>query len=184
MTEKILLLLADGFEEIEALAPADIWRRLGFEVTIAAITGDRAKGSHGITVIADCNFKTVELSSFDAIFLPGGMPGSLNLKENDDVIDAVRKFNAEGKVVSAICAAPMALAKAGILKGKKVTAYPGTEKNFEGTTAYTGNRTETDGNIITAKGAGTAFEFAAEVAQALGRKKETGELFKGMFIKA
>lgn len=183
MTKKILMLLAAGFEEIEALAPVDIWRRLGFEVIIAAINGDKADGAHGITVIADCKLSSVDLSSFDAVFLPGGMPGSLNLKESDAVMDAVKKINSAGKVVSAICAAPMALARAGVLNGKKVTAYPGTEKHFDSTTICTGNRTEVDGNIITAKGAGTAFEFAAKVAEALGKKKEAEELFNGMFIK-
>lgn len=182
MARKIAIILAEGFEEIEALAPADVLRRLGFEVILVGLVSDKVKGSHGITVSADCLLSSVKITEADLLMLPGGMPGSVNLRNSNELIGLLKDASNAGKFIAAICAAPIALGRAGLIKGKKVTAYPGFEDKLEGAT-YTGGRIERDGNIITAKGAGVSFEFAAEIAAALGKSKETEELYRGMFVK-
>lgn len=181
MSESIVIALAEGFEETEAIAPADVLKRLGFEVILAGVERERVRGAHGIIVTADCEFKVLKPGNARVIMLPGGMPGSVNLRDNDLVIDFVGKMFDAGKVVAAICAAPIALAKAGVTTGKKITAYPGFEDQLEGA-VYTGARVERDGNIITAKGPGTAFEFAAEIAKALGKADAVAECLESMFV--
>jgi 4-methyl-5(b-hydroxyethyl)-thiazole monophosphate biosynthesis len=178
---KILVLLAEGFEEIEALLPVDFWRRLGFEVHTASINNQpEIKGAHGITVKADR--KLVEMDEeYDALFLPGGMPGSANLRDDKSVITLIQRFHNTKKLVSAICAAPIALDKAGILKSKKHTAHPSVKDTFICST-YTGTRVERDENIITGKGPGAAAEFAREVARYLGAVYEAYKLYSDMLF--
>ena len=106
---KILEILASGFEEIEAVAPADIWRRLGFDVTLAGLDDMQITGAHGITLECDALLDEVAALDFDAVFLPGGMPGSTNLRDSVVVQEIVKSMASAGKVVSAICAAPMVL---------------------------------------------------------------------------
>ncbi|HBM17509.1 MAG TPA: DJ-1 family protein [Lentisphaeria bacterium] len=176
---KILVLLADGFEEVEAILPVDFWRRLGMEVHTASIDNkDEVKGSHNIVVKADRKLENTDLE-YDAIFLPGGMPGSAKLRDNKLVIELIMRCYNTGKLVSAICAAPIALYKAGILKGKKHTAHPSVKEIFIDS-VYTGSRVEISDNIITAKGPGAAAEFALEVARYLGLEKEAEKLYRDM----
>ena len=165
---KILEILASGFEEIEAVAPADIWRRLGFEVTLAGLDDMQITGAHGITLECDALLDEVAALDFDAVFLPGGMPGSTNLRDSVVVQEIVKSMASAGKVVSAICAAPMVLSQCGVLKGRKFTMYPGmTEFLASGDVPQTASALR-DGNIVTGKGPGAAFDFAVEVASALG----------------
>ena len=180
MKKNIVILLADGFEEIEALAPADVLRRLGFQVVLAAIGGSPAAvGAHGIKVTADARLADLPQDAFDAVILPGGMPGSRNLRDSEAVLALVRSMDASGKVVAAICAAPIALARAGVLNGKKYTMYPGFEAEMPA--APTGNLVERDGNLITGKGPGAAFAFASAIAGAFGVDAR-GLLRDGMFV--
>lgn len=178
--KKILFILAEGFEEIEALLPVDFLRRLNFEITLAAISKKEVTGSHGITIIADKLLKEVSFD-FDALALPGGMPGSANLRDDPSLIDIIKRFYKENKLLAAICAAPIALYKADILQGKKHTAHPLVKNTFRNST-YTGNRIEIDSNIITAKGPGVAAEFALSIAKYLGKGTEGQKLYNEMFF--
>ncbi len=182
MRKRILEILADGFEETEAIVPADFLRRLGCELVIAGMTSQKVKSSHSIVVEADTLLSSVNPSDFDALFLPGGMPGSKNLRENEKVLETVRKMYGEGKIISAICAAPTALGRAGILDGKRITCYPGSEQMIENV-VYTAAMSERDGNIVTGKGPGASFAFAYELASALGMKAEADKLISVMFVR-
>ena len=154
----IYVFLADGFEEAEALVTVDILRRAGYKVTTVGIDKKEITGAHGIRVTAD--IKTGEYAPIDleGVVLPGGMPGTLNLGANKTVCEAAKNAYIRDKVVAAICAAPSVLGKLGLLKGKAATCYPGFEAELTGA-RYVNAPTVTDGNIITAKGAGAVFEF-------------------------
>lgn len=178
---KILVILAKGFEETEAILPVDFLRRLNFEVDLASTENSReVTGSHGIRIGVDLTLAEA-CGTYDAIMLPGGMPGSAKLRDNNLVIKMIKKFYNEGKLVSAICAAPIALYKAGILDGKKHTAHPSVKDTFINS-IYTGSRIEICGNIITAKGPGAAADFAREIAKHFGLNKEAEELYNDMMF--
>jgi len=180
--KKILMMLAEGFEEMEAVVPADILRRLGFELSLVGLTDEFVISARGITLQADCILESAEFHTADAIVLPGGLPGATNLRSCPLLIDELKKAFSSGRVTAAICAAPIVLARAGLTAGKKVTGYPGTEKMEPGL-VYTGNLVEVDGTVITGKGPGAAFGFAAAIAVALGTKQEEIDtLFSRMFV--
>ncbi len=181
MAAKIVMLLAEGFEEAEVVIPADVLRRLEFDLTIAGVASKSVTGSHNMRLEADTTLDRADMDKADALILPGGMPGSKNLLEDERVVSLARRMFESGRLVAAICAAPIVLGKAGILKGKKATCYPGFEAQLFGAD-YTGARTERDGNIITGKGPGASFECAARVAEALGAGDRVGGLFAKMFV--
>lgn len=165
--------LADGFEEVEALAPVDVMRRAKLDVKTVGVTGDEVTGSHNITVKADIALRDVRLDDIEGVILPGGMPGTLNLEKSQGVIDAVRYAYENGKIIAAICAAPSIFGHLGYLEGRKATCFPSFETELNGA-EYTAAHTEVDGNVITAKGAGCAVEFGhAIVSMALS--KETAD---------
>ena len=180
MAKKIVVLLADGFEETEAIVPADVWRRVGFEVVLVGVDSLKVRGGHDIYVEAECLLSEVKVDQIDCLFLPGGIPGATNLKSNADVLSLIRSVNSTG-IVSALCAAPIALAEAGIIANKSITCYPGFEDQL-GKIKYTGSLTEVDGNIITGKGPGAVFEFAKQVAIALNKESEVIKILKGMIV--
>lgn len=158
----IAILLADGFEEIEALTPLDLLRRVGLDVKTVGITSKIAVGSHGIPVVTDLLPDEVDLSSVTMAIFPGGMPGSLNLDAStftDKIIEAVSN---NGGRLAAICAAPLVLGRRGLLNGKRATCYPGFENELIGAVA-TGEGVVTDGNITTARGMGVSLAFAKEL---------------------
>ena len=162
----IYLFLANGFEEIEALAPLDLLRRAGLEVTTVGIGGDRIVGSHGITVEADIPEGLFADAAPDMIILPGGMPGSRHLDESRTVDAALKAAARRGAYIAAICAAPMVLGHRGLLEGKRAICFPGFEKELEGATIAT-ERVVRDGNVITAAGMGVAIEFGLALVAAL-----------------
>ncbi|MCI2113450.1 DJ-1 family glyoxalase III [Ruminococcus sp.] len=165
--------LADGFEETEALATLDVMRRAKLEVLTVGVTGDMVTGSHKVTVKSDITPDKVDFDNIEGVVLPGGMPGTLNLEKAECVINAVKYCYDNDKLVAAICAAPSILGHLGMLKGRKATCFPGFETELEGA-QYTASHTETDGKVITAKGAGCAVEFGhAIVSSALS--KETAD---------
>ncbi|MCK5843642.1 MAG: DJ-1/PfpI family protein, partial [Victivallales bacterium] len=123
MSKTVAVLLADGFEEIEAITPIDILRRLEFNVIIAGLSDD-VSGAHGIKIDVDKSLDDLSAKNLDAVLLPGGLPGSTHLRDDERVIRLVREMAEAGKIVSAICAAPIVLAKAGLMKGKTCTGYP------------------------------------------------------------
>ena len=168
--KKAIVLLANGFEEIEALATIDILRRLDIEVTTLSIGDIQVAGAHGVTILADALLNNTEATTADILILPGGAPGSWNLRDSAEVISLIRNYHSAGKWIAALCAAPIALAKAGVLEGIAVTAYPAAPVTDELTMArYTGNLVEQDGRIITGKGPGAAIEFAFRIAAALDK---------------
>lgn len=183
---KILVLLADGFEEIEALGTADILRRMGAEVVLASMKKATVSGSHNITVTADELFDNINKAEFAAVVLPGGLPGSLNLYNDDRVIDILHEFAAENKVTAAICAAPMVLDKAGLLENRKFTMYPAEDlyKYLRDNKRPQSDMFVADGKVITGKGPGATAYFAAAVAGALDIPQETiKNVLGGMFVK-
>jgi protein deglycase len=161
----ILVQLADGFEEMEALIPVDVWRRAGFTVKMVAISNQLTiTGSHQIRVMADQLFEETNYQQADMIFLPGGMPGASNLDAHDGLRNQLINFHQQGKTLGAICAAPLVLGHNQILQHKKATCFPGFEKELYGA-EITGAPVEVDGKVITGKGAGVALEFALEVVK-------------------
>ena len=136
---KVYEFLANGFEEIEGLAPVDILRRGGVDIKTVSITGSEwVETSHGVTLKADLRFEDVkDFGDADMLLLPGGMPGSTHLNEHEGVRQALIAHHKAGKRIGAICAAPMVLASTGILNGKKATCYPGFEQYFASDTEYT-----------------------------------------------
>ena len=163
----IYVFLADGFEEVEALAPIDILRRAGQDVRTVGVTGSTVRGSHGIPVVCDTTIDAVALSDKpEAVILPGGMPGTTNLEANAAVCGIVRDAFADGRLLCAICAAPSVPGHLGLLKGRRATCVPGFEQALLGAEA-TGESVCRDGGLITAKGAGVALEFGFAIVQAL-----------------
>jgi 4-methyl-5(b-hydroxyethyl)-thiazole monophosphate biosynthesis len=181
MAKTAVVILADGFEEVEAIAPVDVLRRSGVRVTIAGVGGSRIKSSRGIGVEAEKPVEDItELP--DAVILPGGLPGASNLARSAGVGEFIKKMNAAGKIVAAICAAPaVVLAPLDVLDGKKATCYPGCETDFSKKTVYVKDRVVTDGNIITSQGPGTALEFALTIAARLAGK-EMADTVRGKML--
>lgn len=158
--KRAVMLFAEGFETVEALMVVDILRRAKVEVTMASITEEeQVRSSHGVLVAMDAVLGEVELLSYDAIILPGGMPGTTNLGESNAVKKAVLAMHEAGKIVSAICAAPGVLGGYGLLEGKKACSYPSHECNLKGAQVVR-TPVAVDGNIVTSRGLGTAMEFA------------------------
>ena len=156
--------LANGFEEIEGLAPVDILRRGGVEVKTVSVTGSEfVETSHGVTVKADMLFEDGDFSDADLLMLPGGMPGSKNLNEHAGVRQALKRQYDRGGRVAAICAAPTVLASIGILDGKRATCSPGWEKHFHASTIYTGALWEEDGTITTGEGPAATLPYAYHI---------------------
>lgn len=177
---KVYEFLANGFEEVEALAPLDILRRGGQDVVTVSINEDNLVcGAHGVTVVADANISDVDVSDADLLVLPGGMPGAKNLLECSTVCEALVRQHSEGKLVAAICAAPMVLGLNGILEGKKATCYPGFESNLNGAT-YTAELVTEDGNIITGRGPGAAMEFGYTLLSRFVDKEVVDGMREGM----
>ena len=172
----IAVLLADGFEEIEALTPVDVLRRAGLDVKTVGITNKIAVGSHGIPVICDLTPDEVALDSVTLAIFPGGMPGALNLDSSpftDEIISAVTK---NGGRLAAICASPLVLGRRGLLEGKRAVCYPGFEDELVGATVPTDSSVVTDGSITTAKGMGVSLKFALELVSLLSTKEKADSI--------
>ena len=158
----IYLFLANGFEEIEALCPLDLLRRAGLEVTTVGIGSRSVRGAHGITVEADMADGDYSDPSPTMIFLPGGMPGTLNLAASPVVLDAIRVAVSRDAYIAAICAAPSILGDLGLLKGREATCYPGFEDRLHGA-ILSDKRLVLDGRIMTARGMGVALEMGLSI---------------------
>ena len=160
---KIYVFLADGFEEIEALAPVDILRRGQQEVITLSVTGALwVESSHGITIKADLLFEEASLDDADMLLLPGGMPGSRNLNMHEGVRQALIAHDGRGGLIGAICAAPMVLGSVGLLEGRRATCSPGFEVYLTGA-EYTGDLFTVDGNIITGEGPAATLPYAYHI---------------------
>jgi len=166
--KRVLVPLAEGFEELEAVTIIDMLRRAGIEVIVAALTNNPVTGAHGIALSADRTLDAVAGQDFDLIALPGGMPGAANLMDDARVDSIVRRLHDGGRHVAAICAAPMVLAAAGVLEGRRATSFPGFLDRTANLTLVD-EPVVVDGRVITSRGPGTALDFALElVTQLLG----------------
>ncbi len=163
---KVALLLAEGFEELEALTPVDILRRAGIEIDIIAIDAKEVSGAHAIKVIADKTKDEVNPADYGAVIFPGGMPGAVNLDASDFSDKMISAVLANGGRLAAICAAPLVLGRRGLLEGKKATCFPGFENELRGA-IITSCDVVTDGNITTASGMPAAYSFALELQSLL-----------------
>ena len=179
----VLVILAEGFEEIEAVTPIDVLRRAGAEVTVAGLSDGPVRGSRGVLVVPDKSLNAVLSDEFDLVVLPGGMPGATNLRA-DDRVGAIlaRTLEADG-TVGAICAAPaVVLDSLGLLRGRRATCHPAlADEMKEG--ALTNERVTVDGRIVTSKGPGTAMEFALALVAALYGEKKACEVNEPMFAR-
>ena len=181
---KVLIFLAEGHEEIEALTVVDLLRRADIEIEMVSITGNKkVPGSHGITTVCDMFIENVNFESADMLVLPGGMPGTLNLGLFEPLMDQIHGFNASKKGLAAICAAPTVFGKAGLLEGRKATCYPGMEKNLVGANVSEDEVCH-DGHIITSRGLGTAIPFALEVVKTFKGEDAANQLAKSIVYKA
>jgi 4-methyl-5(b-hydroxyethyl)-thiazole monophosphate biosynthesis len=175
----VYVFLADGFEEMEAVAPIDILRRLKIEVTTVGVTGEYVTGSHGITVKADTVIDDENFDDVSAVVLPGGMPGTLNLGNNEKLCALLKKCAEEKILISALCAAPSVLGKLSILKGREFTCYPSFEEGADG--IYKNEPlviSENDGTVITAWGPGAAYKFGFALAEYILKDKNAVENLK------
>ncbi len=162
---KIYIFFADGFETVEALAPVDVMRRAGIEVVTVSIMGRKeVLSAQGVTVVADALFEECDFSQGDAFVLPGGGVGTDNLSAHEPLRALLKDVSAQGKLVAAICAAPMVLGRTGLLEGKKATCYPGCESDLFGA-EYTAAAVEVCGNIITGCGPGVSFDFGFAIVE-------------------
>ncbi len=180
MSAKALIVLADGFEDVEAVAAIDVLRRGGGEVVTASLSGRReVRSAHGVTMLADASFADAADEAYDAIVLPGGGEGTQNLKASAELAERLRKQKADGGLLCAICAAPTVLVEAGVLdEGQHVTCYPTCALDLDRPCA--GVPVVADGNVITGQAPGSAVLFALVVLQALTDEKNAAKVARGM----
>jgi len=183
--KRACVLLAEGFEEIEALTPVDYLRRGGVEVVVLGLGGLKVRGARGIEVVADAVLQDAVAAgwSFDAVVIPGGMPGARNLAESRAARDFILSHSKDGKIIAAICAAPaLVLHEAcGLLEGKRFTCYPGMERRVFGA-RHSEERVVVDGNLITSRAAGTAGEFAMALLGALAGKSQAETVAESVLL--
>lgn len=179
--KNVIVFLADGFEEIEAISIIDILRRAQVSVTSVSVSKEKnVKGAHNIIVEADKLFEEVDFANYDMLVLPGGMPGAKNLQEHEGVKEQLEAF-AKDKQIGAICAAPMVLGNMGLLKGKRATCYPGFEPELIEATV-TKEPVTIDGNIITGRGPAVAMQFSLQLVETLVGKAAHDEVSNDLLI--
>lgn len=171
----VYIILGTGFEEAEALIPCDLLRRAGVETKFAGIGGREITGGQGITICADCVAEETDLTSAQMIVLPGGLGGVASIRGSESTMEAVRTMYAQGKLIAAICAAPTILADLGITDGKNATCYPGLEGKM-GAAITSPEGAVTDGNVITGRAAGKAFDFGLALIAALKGSEAAKEI--------
>lgn len=161
----VLIPLAHGCEEIEAVTVIDILRRAGIEVITAGLTDGPVRASRGTVLVPDTTLDAALNHDYDMIVLPGGMPGSEHLQNDPRIIGLLQRMASAGKYVAAICAAPMALHAAGLLQGKHATSFPGVLDRLPGSHLYLNDAVVVDGKIVTSRGPGTAMDFALTLVE-------------------
>lgn len=173
---KVCVFFADGFEEIEGLTVVDLLRRADIEVTMVSIMDSKTiTGAHDIVIEADELFENIDFSGTDALVLPGGMPGTKYLGEHNGLLELIKDFNDNNKLIAAICAAPSVLGVNGILKNKRTTSYPGFEDKLEGG-ILSEEPVVMDQNIITSRGAGTSIDFTLKLIEVIKGKSLSEEI--------
>ena len=172
--------LAEGFEEIEALTIVDLLRRADIDTEMVSVTGHLpVTGAHGVKVVADILFEDAVYNNCEMIVLPGGLPGAENLYAHEGLREKIFSFHNNGKLLAAICAAPLVFGRNGLLEGKKATCYPGKEGELKGALLTEGD-VVSDGGIITSRGPATAMAFALALIEALKDKEAAGEIASGL----
>jgi 4-methyl-5(b-hydroxyethyl)-thiazole monophosphate biosynthesis len=172
---KVLVPLAQGCEEIEAVTVIDLLRRAGITVISAGLDALPVRASRGVMLLPDTTLEEVLSQDFDMIVLPGGQPGTNNLKADPRIINLLKRMSSQGKYVTAICAAPLVLATAGLLDGKQATSFPGTLDSYA-TVNQQNAAVVTDGKLITSRGPGTAIDFALTLIERLAGKAKRDEV--------
>ena len=176
--KKVGMMVANGYEEVEMLTVVDLLRRAGMTCDIISVTGEKElTSSHRVTVAADLLYEDADFDSYDALVIPGGMPGTTNLSKHEGVCEQLKKAYAGGKLIAAICAAPTVFGKLGLLEGKKAICYPGMEDQLTGADV-TYESAVRDGNIITSRGMGTAIDFGLEILAYYEGRGEAAALAK------
>lgn len=179
---KVAVILANGFEEIEAITSIDVLRRAGIEVVAAGLDGLEIQGANGVKLLADTTLDKLNLAELEMIVLPGGLPGANYLAASKELLAALKSLNEAGKKLAAICAAPLALEAAGVL-GQKWTSYPGFESRIrQGAKGYLGTNVAKDKNIITGKGPALSMEFALELVKELKGDSVYNEVKAGLLF--
>ena len=172
---KMLVPLAEGFEEIEAITIIDVCRRGGIDVTVAGVTEMNIKGGQGIEVAANCLLDSLDIDNFDMITLPGGLAGTLVLSESENVQSILKQMKEQGKYIGAICAAPLALHTADVLN-EEFTCYPSIENQIRIDGYHHDQSTIIDGKVMTSQGVGTAIDFALKIVRELQGESSFKEL--------
>lgn len=182
--KKIILFLADGFEEVEAFTTVDYLRRMDLKVSTVSISEDlKVKGAHDIVVLADKTISEIDsVEDYHAVVIPGGLPGATNLRDSKRVIELVQEMDRSKKLLAAICAGPIVFEKADVIKGKALTSYPGFEDQL-GSGAYKEDSVVKDGNMITSRGPALAVNFAIEIVDYLLGKEKAEELKEDILYK-
>ena len=180
--KNVLVALAPGFEEIETITVVDILRRAGAKVFLAGTVEGAIEGSRGVRIIADMALESAVSQNWDLLVLPGGQPGTDNLKKHSVVVELIQKLHEEHKLIAAICAAPLVLQSAGILKDNTITSHPSVEEKLNAIN-YSQERVVVDGNIITSRSPGTAMEFAMKLVELLFGKERMEVVNKGVLAK-
>ena len=174
--KRAVILFAEGYETVEALLVVDLLRRGGVEVTMASITEDEfVRSSHGVNVEMDAVLGEVDVLDYDAVILPGGMPGTNYLRDHEGLAELLKKQYEAGKWVAAICAAPSVFGGLGFLKDRKATSYPGCLDGIP-VGEYTEEPVAVDGNVVTSRGVGTAIAFALKLIEVLISKEKADEI--------
>ena len=182
MSKKAIVVLAEGFEEIEAVTCIDILRRAGIDVTVAGLEKTEVKGAHELLIRADKKLAEAGID-FDACVLPGGMPGAANLAASERLDHLIKTMHKQGKIIAAICASPaLVLGPSEILKNKSATCYPGMQDKFRPQTCYKEENVVIDGNIVTSRGPATALQFSLAIAEKLAGKETSEKIRKATLL--
>lgn len=180
--ERILVPLAEGFEEVEAVAIVDVLRRAGLDVTTAGLGEGEVTGSHGIALRPDAALGELELGRFTCVVLPGGMPGTRNLMADERVLALVRRLAREGRTTAAICAAPLVLRAAGVVGDRRITSHPSVRAELAPAAVVDAPRVVDSGPILTSQGPGTALEFALALVARFAGAEKAEELRRAMLV--
>ncbi|MEK6775592.1 MAG: DJ-1 family glyoxalase III [bacterium] len=178
---KVVLILADGFEEVEAVSIVDVLRRAGIEVVMAGLHAGPVTSARSVKVIPDNLVDAIRADDFDMLVLPGGQPGADNLNADGRVMALIRDFHKKGKLIGAICAAPYVLANAGVLEGKRATSYP-SYKHRLGAAFYEEKAVVEDGDVLTSRGPGTALCFGLAIVVRLAGKDKADQIRESMLV--
>ncbi len=179
---KVLIPIANGCEEMEAVIMIDTLRRAEYDVTVAGLTAGTIEASRGVKLVPDTTWDQVNPADYDVLILPGGFGGTEALSGHEGVLQALRDFNEQGKWVGSICAAALVLHAAGILDGHRFTCYPGVEEHLPDHYKRSGEIVVVDGNMITSQGPGTAFEFALKLIEECTGPNAANSVREGLLL--